>query len=76
MAVLTGPLQVEVLSERLRRDGQEDPRVLREQVVRLDGHRGHREAEGQRDHGGEHRKALRLVGSKLTEAGTALNISD
>ena len=61
LAILAGPLQVEVLGERLRRDGQEDAHGLREQVVRLDGHRGHRQAEGQGDHRSEHRQAVRLV---------------
>ena len=59
LAVPVGPLQVEVHFGGLRGDGQEDPHGLREQVVRLDGHRGHRQAEGQGGDRGKHRQVVR-----------------
>ena len=59
MAIPVGPLQVEVQPLRLPRGGQAHPRVLREQVVGLDGHRGHRQAEGQGDHRRQHCQVVR-----------------
>ena len=59
MAIPVGPLQVEVQPLRLPRGGQAYPRILREQVVRLDGHRGHRQAEGQGDHRRQHCQVVR-----------------